>query len=439
MQTRVVLVPWIAMLTAALAAAQAPCRLIEDLRSVRSAVLGLSEQEGVPAPLFEDPLVDVEDRYADFGGRIEGVVTQNSMFFDRYQHANTPETVQRLRMESSIHIHGEGHPAHDTLAQESRWVLRFELVQHCSIQINTSHDAQGEFEDEYRLRRLDGGTWSTLFEYVVGQPYPGDFSAVLTNVGGQYELTQINRLRGRAPAAPGAVWSLSGMTVELTPFRSSWSHWPVEQGGNDHWYRAVRTGGALIDHDVAAELAAARGGYLASVSSAAENAFVFSQVNDRAYWRVLPNTGFRNGPWLGAHQTPGAAEPAGGWAWDSGEAFVYANWAAGEPSNSGGDERFLNFYCRGCSGPAATWNDHDSAADGTFDDRPIAYVVEYDRQPCPDFDESGSVDLADVAILLATFGQSGLAPFAAGDCDGDGDVELDDLSLLLAEFGGDCS
>jgi hypothetical protein len=417
--------------------AQPAIRVFEDLRSVTSEVPGFSNRSAVPEPAFEDPLVDLDDRVFDATGRIEGAVSQYSVFFDRYQHANTSEMIQRLKAELRIDIHGEGRPAHDTMVQESRWVLRFELVSPCAVQIFTSSYGTGELEAEFRLRRFDGDEWISIFEYVVGQPPPGEFLESLTNVGGLYELTQRNRLRGQAGTTSFAASSRASLVVEFTPFRSSWARWPAEQGGNDHWYRAVRSTG-LIDRDAAAALASARGGYLASITSAAENDFVFAQVDDRLFWRVVPNTGHRNGPWLGAHQRAGASEPAGGWEWDSGEAFVYSNWAPDEPSNAGGDERFLNFYCRGCSAPRRTWNDHDSAADGTFDDRPIAYVVEYDGPPCPDFDESGSVDLADLATSLSAFGRGGGEPFAAGDCDGDGDVELDDLSQLLAAFGGNC-
>ena len=55
---------------------------------------------------------------------------------------------------------------------------------------------------------------------------------------------------------------------------------------------------------------------------------------------------------------------------------------------------------------------------------------------CPgDVDGSGSVDLADLALLLANFGSSS---GGAGDLDGDGDVDLADLATLLSAFGTSC-
>ncbi len=51
-----------------------------------------------------------------------------------------------------------------------------------------------------------------------------------------------------------------------------------------------------------------------------------------------------------------------------------------------------------------------------------------------DIDGDGDVDLADLSILLAHYGQSGVGP-DEGDLDGDGDVDLGDLSILLANYG----
>ena len=51
-----------------------------------------------------------------------------------------------------------------------------------------------------------------------------------------------------------------------------------------------------------------------------------------------------------------------------------------------------------------------------------------------DLDGSGTVDVADLARLLANFGRSG-ATFTDGDGDCDGDVDLQDLAGLLADFG----
>lgn len=51
-----------------------------------------------------------------------------------------------------------------------------------------------------------------------------------------------------------------------------------------------------------------------------------------------------------------------------------------------------------------------------------------------DLDGDGDVDLADLAALLANYGQTGMGP-GDGDLDGDGDVDLADLAALLANYG----
>lgn len=54
---------------------------------------------------------------------------------------------------------------------------------------------------------------------------------------------------------------------------------------------------------------------------------------------------------------------------------------------------------------------------------------------CPvDVDESGSVDLDDLNIVLTNFGQK----TSIGDTDGNGVVDLDDLNAVLTAFGSEC-
>ncbi|MCA9242381.1 MAG: hypothetical protein KDA32_00390 [Phycisphaerales bacterium] len=63
-----------------------------------------------------------------------------------------------------------------------------------------------------------------------------------------------------------------------------------------------------------------------------------------------------------------------------------------------------------------------------------------DQEPCPDMDNSGLVDLSDLARLIASFGRSvgdpGYDPVP--DFDDSGTVDLSDLALLLSLFGLPC-
>ncbi len=55
------------------------------------------------------------------------------------------------------------------------------------------------------------------------------------------------------------------------------------------------------------------------------------------------------------------------------------------------------------------------------------------KPPCADLNNSGTVDLADLNIVLANFGSGD-----SGDINGDGETNLADLNALLATFGQTC-
>jgi len=133
---------------------------------------------------------------------------------------------------------------------------------------------------------------------------------------------------------------------------SEWVQWDVSSGGNGHWYKPV-PGFPGLTWTFANELAQAEGGYLATITSAEENAFVFSLVaNDPQYWNFCCNY---SGAALGGLQQDGAPEPAGGWYWVTGESLTYSNWYPGQPNNRPEaeiPEERLHFF-----GPDGQWND----------------------------------------------------------------------------------
>ncbi len=98
--------------------------------------------------------------------------------------------------------------------------------------------------------------------------------------------------------------------------------WRVEDGGNGHWYEAVRYATALT-HAQAIDAAVAAGGALASIGTAAElQAFESRAV---AYGGGI---GFH----LGGFQPvggPGYSEPSGGWRWEDGTVWSFTNWDCG--------------------------------------------------------------------------------------------------------------
>jgi beta-lactamase regulating signal transducer with metallopeptidase domain/protocatechuate 3,4-dioxygenase beta subunit len=134
-----------------------------------------------------------------------------------------------------------------------------------------------------------------------------------------------------------------------TPGVRTGTEWPISQGGNGHRYWVVRVPEGLT-WDEANAAAQARGGYLATITSAEENAFVFALMQDAAYWNGP------RGPWIGGYQTPGSGLREG-WHWVTGEPFVYSPWSPGQPNDAGGADETRLEYGWGATTPTDTWND----------------------------------------------------------------------------------
>ena len=170
---------------------------------------------------------------------------------------------------------------------------------------------------------------------------------------------------------------LASLAVAASVAQAEPTQWAVGAGSNGHWYEVVLAPQG-VTWDEAAAASAAQGGYLATLTSAAENAFVFALADRTDAWQVQVGSSFGEvrGPWLGGVQPPGSPEPYGGWEWVNGEGkFAYTNWL--EANNLGGNEDVIEFY--GLWGQrSAQWNDNSRG-------RPnIAYVVEWTTQPVPE-------------------------------------------------------
>jgi len=133
--------------------------------------------------------------------------------------------------------------------------------------------------------------------------------------------------------------------------------WNSGPGANGNEYRLYSFPNG-INWDDAQSLAQSLGGFLATITSADENAFVFSSLaiaSNNNVWHVdVFNSAI--GPWLGGLQSPGAPEPAGGWGWVNGDTWSFTAWAPGEPNNSGGTEN-RNHYFGGGNNRSSNWND----------------------------------------------------------------------------------
>jgi len=176
--------------------------------------------------------------------------------------------------------------------------------------------------------------------------------------------------------------------------------------GITHYYEAVYLPSGNLNWFQAAYLAQDAGGYLASITSKEENAFVFNLVSDKKYFWFFPPYDGRQpadhheigiGPFLGGYQPEGSPEPAGGWKWLSGDKWDYTNWAVDlndgvidkdprddtQPNDSGGSQRVMGFG--EMNKPVPTWGDYmDGVGDYGITRKPgscYGFVIEYEKRP----------------------------------------------------------
>ena len=127
---------------------------------------------------------------------------------------------------------------------------------------------------------------------------------------------------------------------------------------NGHTYQ-------FIDEDTtweeARKMCIARGGHLATVTSAEEQKYLeglFNNIN-----------GSERGPWFGAYSDGAYGGDKNDWCWVTGEKWNYTNWADGEPSNAEGTEWFNHFWYD------MKWND---ISNDDNRDSQKGYICEYD-------------------------------------------------------------
>jgi hypothetical protein len=112
---------------------------------------------------------------------------------------------------------------------------------------------------------------------------------------------------------------------------------------------------------------------LVTITSEAENAFVFSLIDNQRYWKRVWSDSCL-GPWTGGLQAEDAEEPDGGWQWVTGEEFEFSNWQGANPTNSPkSNENRICFMAVTPRVRSPEWNDEEHD-----DERVMSYVVEFD-------------------------------------------------------------
>ena len=203
----------------------------------------------------------------------------------------------------------------------------------------------------------------------------------------------------------------------------------VQFEGNSHWYQRCDVS---LGWHAAAAYCEERSGYLATITSASEDAFAYSTFGVDAPSVVAV--------WLG-----GSDESVEGtFSWITGEPFAYTNWAtvSNEPNNCSGIEHYVAYFVPP-DARAGLWNDFGTSEDppgtcgcGTCEAGVFAasLLCEFDcERACGDpAAPEGSVSASDALFMLtAAVGQASCA-LCTCDVDGSGAIVASDALRTLA-------
>jgi hypothetical protein len=194
------------------------------------------------------------------------------------------------------------------------------------------------------------------------------------------------------------------LSVSSTPIFATPIQWTTGSGGNGHYYDVVHAP-AGISWSAANSAATSAGGYLATITSAAEGAFVYtSLVDNPIYWNQEPS-GSDLGPWLGAYQTSdNGGQASQNWVWVTGEPWSYTSWHSGEPNNfTGSQENYLSYKCSptpNCR--TSNWNDLPDNI-SVYGTSVLAYVIEWNA---PTSIQTPTISAAQLRAFPNPFSQS---------------------------------
>lgn len=105
------------------------------------------------------------------------------------------------------------------------------------------------------------------------------------------------------------------------------------------------------------KLAEKAGGHLATMTSPAENDFVYNLIKDDTRFWQEHDDGAYTGPVFGLYQTEGAREPDGGWVWVTGEPNDWIPWLGGEPNNGGRGKAMMAMFFNHTPPTGPRWGD----------------------------------------------------------------------------------
>ena len=169
-------------------------------------------------------------------------------------------------------------------------------------------------------------------------------------------------------------------------------------GVNGHFYRPISTGATYTNARAASELTTFKGqkGYLVTITSADEDAFIFANVPQTSIWFALTDEASEARWVIDAGPEKGTLIKINNGQTNGNIPGQYNNWAAGEPNNSGNEDYAVTKW-----GGGSQWNDLPN----NFS---CAYVIEYGTWSNPDdqtFTEfyTNSVTHSNGEVLTARF------------------------------------
>jgi hypothetical protein len=170
-------------------------------------------------------------------------------------------------------------------------------------------------------------------------------------------------------------------------------------GVNGHFYRPISNGTTYTSARAASLLTTFKGqtGYLVTITSASENAFIFSNVPQSNIWFAATDE-VRDGTWvIDAGPEKGTVMKTSNGQFAGNIPGVYNNWAAGEPNGNNGSENYAVTNWNG----QPTWNDLSNNWNNP-------YIIEYGTWTNPDdatFTEfyTNSVTHSNGDVLTARF------------------------------------
>jgi hypothetical protein len=169
-------------------------------------------------------------------------------------------------------------------------------------------------------------------------------------------------------------------------------------GVNGHFYRPISTGATYTNARAASELTTFKGqkGYLVTITSADEDAFIFNNVPQSSIWFALTDEASEARWTIDAGPEKGTLIKINNGQTNGNIPGQYNNWAGGEPNNSGNEDYAVTKW-----GGGSQWNDLPN----NFS---CAYVIEYGTWTNPDdqtFTEfyNNSVTHSNGEVLRAAF------------------------------------